>query len=114
MLMKKGFTTWSPFKETTKYFAPSSKDFMINYRVENLDALVEQLKKDSVISDFEYRTERSKLLAKKMSLPQISTSIIGIAGTFTPGAGTYTITGSAIDFNGAGAQTIPAFAFNNI
>ncbi len=36
----------------------------------------EQLKKDSVISDFEYRTERSKLLAKKMTLPQISTSII--------------------------------------
>jgi predicted enzyme related to lactoylglutathione lyase len=45
---KKGFTTWSPFKETTKYFEPSTKDFMINYRVENLEALVEQLKKDSV------------------------------------------------------------------
>jgi predicted enzyme related to lactoylglutathione lyase len=45
---KKGFTQWSPFKETTKYFAPSSKDFMINYRVENLDALLIQLKKDSV------------------------------------------------------------------
>src|ERR1700712_693609 len=34
---KKGFTTWSPFAETTKYFEPSTKDFMINYRVENLD-----------------------------------------------------------------------------
>jgi predicted enzyme related to lactoylglutathione lyase len=45
---KKGFTTWSPFKETTKYFAPSTKDFMINYRVENLDVLLQQLKKDSV------------------------------------------------------------------
>lgn len=45
---KKGFTQWSPFKETTKYFAPSTKDFMINYRVENLVALVDQLKKDSV------------------------------------------------------------------
>ncbi|MEO8664706.1 MAG: VOC family protein [Ignavibacteria bacterium] len=45
---KKGFTQWSPFKETTKYFEPSTKDFMINYRVENLDELVEQLKKDGV------------------------------------------------------------------
>lgn len=45
---KKGFTQWSPFAETTKYFLPSTKDFMINYRVENLEALVEQLKKEGV------------------------------------------------------------------
>ena len=45
---KKGLTTWSPFKETTKYFDPSTKDFMINYRVENLEALVEDLKKNGV------------------------------------------------------------------
>ncbi|HEY2722814.1 MAG TPA: VOC family protein, partial [Chitinophagaceae bacterium] len=30
---KKGFTQWSPFSEKTKYFEPSTKDFMINYRV---------------------------------------------------------------------------------
>ncbi len=46
---KKGFTNWSPFTETTKYFEPSTKDFMINYRVENLDALVDQLKKEGVV-----------------------------------------------------------------
>jgi predicted enzyme related to lactoylglutathione lyase len=45
---KKGFTQWSPFSEKTKYFAPSEKDFMINYRVENLEALVEELKKEGV------------------------------------------------------------------
>ena len=45
---KKGFTQWSPFKETTKYFEPSAKDFMINYRVENLVALVGELKKEGV------------------------------------------------------------------
>jgi len=45
---KKGYTQWSPFKETTKYFEPSTKDFMINYRVDNLKALVQQLKADSV------------------------------------------------------------------
>ena len=45
---KKGSTTWSTFSETTKYFEPSAKDFMINYRVENLEALVEELKKEGV------------------------------------------------------------------
>jgi predicted enzyme related to lactoylglutathione lyase len=44
----KGLTQWNPFKESTKYFEPSTKDFMINYRVENLEALVEELKKDNV------------------------------------------------------------------
>ena len=56
---KKGSTQWSPFSETTKYFEPSEKDFMINYRVENLEALVEELKKEGVtivdeIESFEY------------------------------------------------------------
>jgi predicted enzyme related to lactoylglutathione lyase len=45
---KKGFTNWGPFKETTKYFDPSTKDFMINYRVADLKALEEELKKDGV------------------------------------------------------------------
>jgi len=45
---QKGFTQWSPFSEKTKYFQPSTKDFMINYRVENLLALVDQLKKEGV------------------------------------------------------------------
>lgn len=45
---KKGFTQWSPFKETTKYFAPSTKEFMINYRVADLTALVAQLQTEGV------------------------------------------------------------------
>ena len=45
---KKGSTTWSPFAETTKYFEPSTKDFMINYRVADLEALVVELKKEGV------------------------------------------------------------------
>lgn len=45
---KKGFTQWSPFKETTKYFEPSSREFMINYRVANLEELVTQLQKEGV------------------------------------------------------------------
>lgn len=56
---KKGFTQWSPFAETTTYFAPSGKDFMINYRVADLEGLVEQLKREGVtvtdeIEAFEY------------------------------------------------------------
>lgn len=45
---KKGYTQWSPFKETTKYFEPGKADFMINYRVENLVDLVRRLKADGV------------------------------------------------------------------
>ena len=45
---KKGFSQWSPFSEKTKYFEPSTKDFMINYRVDNLTALVAQLKTEGV------------------------------------------------------------------
>ena len=56
---KKGFTVWSPFKEDTKYMEPSKKEFMINYRVENLEWLIEELKKEGVtvvdeIESFEY------------------------------------------------------------
>jgi predicted enzyme related to lactoylglutathione lyase len=45
---KKGSTVWSPFSSTTKYFEPSAKDYMINYIVEDIAGLVEQLKKDGV------------------------------------------------------------------
>ncbi len=45
---KKGITQWTPFAESTQYFAPSTKDFMINYRVENLEALVAELRKENV------------------------------------------------------------------
>lgn len=56
---KKGHTQWSPFKADTKYFNPSEKSFMINYRVENLEKLVAILKEEGVtvldkIETFEY------------------------------------------------------------
>ncbi len=55
----KATTQWTPFAEKTKYFEPSTKDFMINYRVENLAALVEELEKSGVaivdtIETFDY------------------------------------------------------------
>ena len=45
---KNGSTTWSPFDESTTYFDPSTKDFMINYIVDDLEELVEDLKKEEV------------------------------------------------------------------
>ena len=36
-----GLTTWSIFPHTTKYFGDSKAGFMFNYRVDNLDALLE-------------------------------------------------------------------------
>ena len=56
---KKGFTQWSQLDESTAYFQPSQKEFMINYRVENLEALVKKLRNNGVtitdsIESFDY------------------------------------------------------------
>ncbi len=45
---KKGYLQWSVFNEDTKYMEPSEKGFMINYRVENLEELLEELKASGV------------------------------------------------------------------
>src|SRR5258706_12041906 len=34
---------WSPFKEESDHFAPSKKEFMINYTVQNIEGLVDKL-----------------------------------------------------------------------
>lgn len=39
---------WSPFKKGDEYFLPSKKEFMINYRVQNIEGLVKQLKENGV------------------------------------------------------------------
>ncbi len=56
---KKGYLNWSPMEEKTTYFQPSEKQFMINYRVENIEELVEELKANGVticdeIESYEY------------------------------------------------------------
>jgi predicted enzyme related to lactoylglutathione lyase len=49
------YLQWSPFKRGDAYFAPSKKEFMINYRVQHLEALVEKLKANgvTVVDDIE-------------------------------------------------------------
>ena len=39
---------WKPFKKGDEYFSPSNKDFMINYQVQNIEGLVNNLKKNGV------------------------------------------------------------------
>jgi predicted enzyme related to lactoylglutathione lyase len=37
-------TIWSPFADDTTYMTPGSASFMVNFRVENLDALLSALR----------------------------------------------------------------------
>lgn len=48
-------TQWSPFQQSTSYFKPSEKQFMMNFRVENLIELLEVLKEEgvTVVGDIE-------------------------------------------------------------
>ena len=39
-----GRTVWAPFNNDTKYFLPSDKPFMINLRVDDLDATLGELR----------------------------------------------------------------------
>ena len=48
---KSAQTVWSLFPSDTKYFDPSKADFMINYRVENLTSLLEELRAEGVEVD---------------------------------------------------------------
>ena len=53
------YLQWSPFQNGSDYFAPSKKEFMINYRVQNIEGLVDKLKNSGVtildkIESYEY------------------------------------------------------------
>lgn len=53
------YLQWSPFKRGSTYFAPSTKEFMVNYRVQNIEALVDKLRAAGVtivdeIETFDY------------------------------------------------------------
>ncbi|MCM4159252.1 VOC family protein [Antarcticibacterium flavum] len=53
------YLQWSPSKPGSEHFAPSKKEFMINYRVQNIEGLVKKLKSNGVevldeIENFDY------------------------------------------------------------
>lgn len=52
-------TQWSPMNEDTEYFKPSDKQFMMNFRVDNLVDLLKTLKAEGVtvvgeIEEYDY------------------------------------------------------------
>ncbi len=53
------YLQWSPFKKGSEYFAPSKKEFMINYRVQHIEDLLAKLQESGVtildeIQTFDY------------------------------------------------------------
>jgi len=53
------YLNWNPFSEDNPHFEPSKKEFMINYRVQNIEGLVAQFRENGVtvldeIETFEY------------------------------------------------------------
>lgn len=56
---EKNYAAWSIFGNDTDYLNPSNKEFMINYRVENIEELMQELKLKGVqvvgeIEELEY------------------------------------------------------------
>lgn len=54
-----GYTVWAIFPRETKYFDPSSSQFMINFRVSDLDSMLKQLRNEGVkvddkVEEYEY------------------------------------------------------------
>jgi predicted enzyme related to lactoylglutathione lyase len=48
---RRGTTVWALFEKHSKYFDPSRSQFMVNYRVDDLDALLEALRVEGVQID---------------------------------------------------------------
>ena len=55
---RQSYVVWSPFPVDTDYFAPSTKPFMINFRVTDLDQLLAKLRAEGVT--VEEKTDKSE------------------------------------------------------
>lgn len=53
-----GATVWSVFDDSSPYFTPSQAQFMVNYRVENLHALLDSLRAEGC--EVDSKTEESE------------------------------------------------------
>lgn len=56
---REGYTVWGPFPQDTQYFDPSEAPFMVNFRVDDLDALLAILRDagvevDEKIEEYEF------------------------------------------------------------
>ncbi len=54
---RQAYIAWSPFEADTVYFEPSTKPYMLNFRVHDLHALLEELRREGV--DVDEKTEES-------------------------------------------------------
>jgi hypothetical protein len=86
-------------------FTPGSNSYTITNSTINYNGAAAQ-----TVAAFNYFNLSSSSSGGRV-LP--SNGTIGVGGTFTPGANTYTISGSKVNFNGS-SQTIPAFTFYNL
>ena len=84
------YLEWSVFNEKTTYFAPSEKEFMINYRVQNMEGLIRNLRKNGVtIVDTVLKVEYGKFVhimdadGNKIELWEPVDSILTKLGTKT-------------------------------
>ena len=48
---EEGMTVWSTFKQESKYFDPSTAPFMLNYIVDDLDAILAKLEANGAVVD---------------------------------------------------------------
>ncbi len=48
---REGMTVWAPFEKDTGYFGPSGQQLMLNYRVRDLDGLLDALRAEGVRID---------------------------------------------------------------
>ena len=55
---RRGHTQWTPFPSDTSYFGASDQQYMINYRVDDLDALIEKLREEGVQIDGDLQCEK--------------------------------------------------------
>jgi predicted enzyme related to lactoylglutathione lyase len=46
-----GYTLWAPFAQNTRYFEPSGREFMLNFRVDDLSGILASLRSAGVQVD---------------------------------------------------------------
>lgn len=87
-------------------FTPGSNSYNIAGSTVNFNGAASQ-----TITKFNYYNLYSSNTGNRL-LP--SGQVVRVAGVFSPGINAYTITGSTIEFNGTGTQTIPVFNYFNL
>jgi len=63
-IQERGPTVFEPFVETTEYFGASQYQFMLNFRVRNLDAMIAQLEAMGVAVERDPQTYPNGIFAR--------------------------------------------------